>query len=169
MFVGSVWVAAAVADPLAPEPLPVAAAAAVFVCVTAPLSPALATRSETFVLLGASCVAAADAEAVVVSVGNVPVLAAVAVAAAVFAWVTAPLSPGAPTRTSTFLLLALCCFEDADARAWLFHPAFLPFVLPPLPSFSLLLLLLLLLATGSLPVAVLFPTVLSLPVFPSAD
>jgi hypothetical protein len=105
VFVGSVCVALAVAspDPVPPEPEAVAVAAAAFVCVTAPLSPGLATRTETFVLLGATWLVTAVAVAVGDAAGCVLELVAIAVAFALFVWLTVPLVPGAPTLTSTFL------------------------------------------------------------------
>jgi hypothetical protein len=94
---GAVWVADAVASPVpdAGDPVLDAVAAAVLSWVTAPLSPGLATRIATFVLLGASWTAVAVELAV-------PVPAAEAVAVAAFVCVTGPASPPAPTRTSTF-------------------------------------------------------------------
>jgi hypothetical protein len=50
-------------EPAGPSVPAVAAAEAVFVWFTAPLSPGLFTRTETFVLAGAFCVAAACAVA----------------------------------------------------------------------------------------------------------
>jgi RNA polymerase sigma-B factor len=70
---------------------------AAIVCVTAPLLPGLAMRTDTSRFDGAACtVLAAEA----VSAGAV--LPAAAAAAAEIVWVTLPSSPGLPMRTDTF-------------------------------------------------------------------
>jgi hypothetical protein len=75
---------------------PPAVAVAVFVCVTAPLSPALPTRTLTFTFEGSVWVV--EASAVPPPFAWLP-----AVAVAVFVCVTAPTSPGLPTSTDTFV------------------------------------------------------------------
>jgi RNA polymerase sigma-B factor len=70
---------------------------AVIVCVTAPLLPGLAMRTDTSRFDGAACtVPAAEA------VSAVAMLPAAAAAAAEIVWVTLPSSPGLPMRTDTF-------------------------------------------------------------------
>ncbi len=92
------------------DTVPPAVATEVFVCVTAPLSPGLSTRTVTFTFVGSVCVE--DASAVPPAFAWLP-----AVAVAVFVWLTAPTSPGLPTSTATFVFCGPVWLVDADAFA----------------------------------------------------
>jgi hypothetical protein len=90
-----------------------AEAVAVFVCVTAPLSPGLATRTTTLTLSGSFCVAVAFAWPPPAVPSPLPVAAAAACDA--FDWSTAPWPPSLPTLIVTFELSGEDCPEVAVA------------------------------------------------------
>jgi hypothetical protein len=77
----------------------VAPAEAVFVCVTAPLLPGLAIRTDTLTFDGDGWSAVADAVPAPVTPPSTP---AAAFAAALFDWLTSPSVPGLFTRTAMF-------------------------------------------------------------------
>jgi hypothetical protein len=103
---------AAVAPPLA------AAALLVLVCVTAPSSPGLFTRTATLTLAGPACALPALALTPPGALALPPLAAfaltpPAALAPALLACVTEPFSPGLSTRTETFTLAGCACCATA--------------------------------------------------------
>ena len=89
-----------------------APAAAVFACVTAPLSPGLFTRTETLIAAGAACCVAAATAASTGDVGCAET-ALVEPLPAAFACVTAPSVPGLAIRTETLMFAGDACATTA--------------------------------------------------------